>query len=100
MIITIQGLYYWPNGGQRIKWSVSLYEYNNTKKYRDVSLLHSLQTGFGPHPASCLVVPGKFFLPVVDQLRHKAEHSPQPSDGVKNVRAIPSLLKSSWRLIN
>jgi hypothetical protein len=36
---------------------------------------------------------GELFLPEVDQPGHEPEHSPQPSDEVKNFGAIPSLPK-------
>jgi hypothetical protein len=63
----------------------------------NVSLLHRVQTGSGPHPASCPMVPGA--VPsVVEWPRSEADHSPPSSAKVKNAWSCTSNPNTpSWR---
>jgi hypothetical protein len=68
---------------------------------RDFSLLHSVQTGSGVHPAS---YPNGTvgFSPGVKRQGREADHSPPSSAEVKNGGAIPPLpyVYMVWCLIN
>jgi hypothetical protein len=57
---------------------------------RDFSLLQSVQTGSGAHPASCAMVSRALSM-VVNPLGRETDHSPSTSVEVKNGRAIPPL---------
>jgi hypothetical protein len=61
--------------------------------WQDFSLLHSVQTGSGAHPASYLMGTGDSF-PEVKQLGREA-HSPPLSADVKSGGAIPLLPHTS-----
>jgi hypothetical protein len=56
---------------------------------RDFSLLHSVQTGSGAHPASYIMGTGGYF-PVKLPWR-EADHSPRSNAEVNNGGAIPPL---------
>jgi hypothetical protein len=58
---------------------------------RDFSLLHSIQTGSGAHPASYQISTGGSFLGVKRQGR-EADHSPQFTAEFKSGGAIPHVL--------
>jgi hypothetical protein len=63
-------------------------------KRQDFSLLHSVQTGSGAHPAPYPMDTGGA-SPGVKLPGHEADHSPPFSADVKNGRAIPPLLHMS-----
>jgi hypothetical protein len=64
---------------------------------RDFSVLHSVHTGSGDHPASYRVGAGALY-PGVKRPGREADHSPSPSDEVENGGSIPPLPNvSSWR---
>jgi hypothetical protein len=67
----------------------------------DFSLLHSIKTGFGAHPASYPVGTGAL-SPEIKRPRHEADHSSPSSAEVKNDGAIsppppPHTHTASWR---
>jgi hypothetical protein len=63
---------------------------------RDFSLLHSVPTGSGAHPAYSLLSTGAH-SPGVKRPGREADHSPACSAEVKNGGAIPPLSHtSSW----
>jgi hypothetical protein len=65
---------------------------------RDLSLLHSVQTGSGAHPASIQWVPGALYPGAKRPGREETDYSPSSSAEVKNGGAIPPLPNTtSWR---
>jgi hypothetical protein len=79
-IIIIQAEF-WP--AYKVHFLRLLYEHQNIKQYTDISPFYSFQTGCGGYRGA--------LSPGVDRSGHEADHSPPPSDEVKNVEAIPSL---------
>jgi hypothetical protein len=64
------------------------YSFMEAQQVQDLSLIQSVQTGSGAHPASCPMGTGGDF-PEVKRQQRESDHSPPSSAEVKKGRAIP-----------